>query len=177
MRHPVYKLAHLVHSMFPMVGRRPRSRWLSFDRGGLWAVAPPDDRPRVLPTRFSCLRRMTCPTARFLPSLIGPQVTVEPGPLRALLCHWYNTILFLPKTFCGPTTQGPRRSGAPVRWTAWNPGFYATVRKCLILLSFRISVSIFSFSDDYFNAKLDRSHSPINSYSNFHFRRSLVSRN
>jgi len=24
----------------------------------------------------------------------GPQVTVEPGPLRASLCHWYHGRLF-----------------------------------------------------------------------------------
>ena len=33
------------------------------------------------------------------------------------------------KFFCGPTTRGLRSSGAgaPVHWTAWTPGFYATV--------------------------------------------------
>ena len=38
-----------------------------------------------------------------------------------------NTILLLPKKFCGPPLLGaPRSSGALVHWTAWTPGFYGT---------------------------------------------------
>ena len=45
----------------------------------------------------------------------------------------YNTI-FLPKKICGPTTRGPKELGAPVHWTAWIPGFYATENVVVYML-------------------------------------------
>jgi len=51
-------------------------------------------------------------------------------------CLWYNDwllvfsevcLLFSCWIFCD-LARGPRSSGAPVHWTAWTPGSYATVR-------------------------------------------------
>jgi len=40
------------------------------------------------PTALSALRASSFSPWRPAEGIEGPQVTVEPGPLRALLCHW-----------------------------------------------------------------------------------------
>jgi len=39
-------------------------------------------------------------------------------------------IIFLPYFLCRPA-RAPQELGAPVHWTAWTPGFYATETDCV----------------------------------------------